>query len=316
MNAGLPGKNWDQKLVKLGGHVLQSSAWLRFQQALDREVFWDEGQDWMWSASLVYGRGVKYLQLPYGPTVMSGWPQAAASVSQTGQQLGVDFARTEPIGKISRAQIKAAGAKKFAEVQPEYTWVVDLTQTAEALKSQLSSGNRNLVNTADKKGLSFRKSTDLEPFLKMLEETAKHGKFVARPNSYYQKMWEVLSASDNAQLYYAEADGSPVAGSVVLDFGATRYYYLAAADQEKSRQLRAPGPLVWHMMMDAKAAGRERFDFWGVAPPDQPNHAWAGLSQFKKSFGGEQVQLNGTWDIVIKPAKYRLYRVAKKVLPL
>jgi lipid II:glycine glycyltransferase (peptidoglycan interpeptide bridge formation enzyme) len=67
------------------------------------------------------------------------------------------------------------------------------------------------------------------------------------------------------------------------------------------------------MILDAKADGLKYFDFWGIAPPDQPDHSWAGLTGFKKGFGGEVVTNIGTYDIAINKAKYQLYTTYKKM---
>jgi lipid II:glycine glycyltransferase (peptidoglycan interpeptide bridge formation enzyme) len=67
------------------------------------------------------------------------------------------------------------------------------------------------------------------------------------------------------------------------------------------------------MIIDAKEDGKKYFDFWGIAPEGAENHPWAGLTAYKKSFGGEVVSSLGTYDIVINKTKYRLYNTYKKL---
>jgi lipid II:glycine glycyltransferase (peptidoglycan interpeptide bridge formation enzyme) len=68
------------------------------------------------------------------------------------------------------------------------------------------------------------------------------------------------------------------------------------------------------MIFDAKARGKQHFDYYGVAPPHAPKtHKWAGFSQFKRSFGGREVEYAGTWEIPIKLARYQAYRLFIKL---
>ncbi len=66
-----------------------------------------------------------------------------------------------------------------------------------------------------------------------------------------------------------------------------------------------------------KNFGCQRYDFFGVAPIkdgnyDQ-NHQYAGVTRFKLGFGGMPQQSAGTWDVVIDPAKYKLYNFLRKL---
>jgi hypothetical protein len=53
------------------------------------------------------------------------------------------------------------------------------------------------------------------------------------------------------------------------------------------------------------------FDFWGIAPTDDPDHERAGYNRFKRSFGGQVKEYAGTWDLPIHAVKYSLYPAAK-----
>ena len=64
--------------------------------------------------------------------------------------------------------------------------------------------------------------------------------------------------------------------------------------------------------MEAKEAGKKRFDFWGVTTSEDPSHPWYGFTQYKKSFGGELVTYSGTYDLVTNAAKYKAYGLLRK----
>lgn len=114
-----------------------------------------------------------------------------------------------------------------------------------------------------------------------------------------------------ATLYVAELDGLPIATSLVYDYDGARYYAHAAADYEH-RKLAAGAILLVQMIVDAKRAGMQSFDFWGITTSENANHPWYGFTQFKKSFGGQQVDYAGTWDLPVKKFRYLLYIAIRK----
>ena len=58
---------------------------------------------------------------------------------------------------------------------------------------------------------------------------------------------------------------------------------------------------------------RFEFDLYGVVPPEVRDHAWSGFSDFKRSFGGRQLDYSGTWELPVKRLSYALYRLARGV---
>jgi lipid II:glycine glycyltransferase (peptidoglycan interpeptide bridge formation enzyme) len=297
--------------------MLQGRAWARFQEALGRKVIYDTGSDWSWMGALRRGRGVKYLMVSYGPTLGStaDFSEVTASLLEAAHKLKLDFVRIEPVGKITIDKLLGKEAIRFGDIQPSRTWVLDLEPTLDELRSGMSSGHRNAVNGADRRGLKFRVSEDpkeIEEFIAMLQ-AIKSRTFRPHPPLYFRKLVEALIPVGAAKLYFMEAEGTLVAGSLGLDFGTTRYY-AHAASQPEARNLQAAVPLVWNMIVNAKENGLKHFDFWGVAPAEDPHHPWSGFSQFKRSFGGREVETMGTWDLPQKKTKYSIYRLAKKVL--
>ena len=70
--------------------------------------------------------------------------------------------------------------------------------------------------------------------------------------------------------------------------------------------------LTIQLILDAKAKNLKKFDFWGIAPEGaSKNHPWRGFTDFKKTFKGEEVVYAGTYDIIIRPVKYRIYQVIR-----
>jgi lipid II:glycine glycyltransferase (peptidoglycan interpeptide bridge formation enzyme) len=97
-------------------------------------------------------------------------------------------------------------------------------------------------------------------------------------------------------LYLALHEADPVASVLVLDSPLVRYT-VHSGSFPAARKLHAASPLRTQIILDAHAAGQRRFDFWGAAPPNQPDHRWTGFTRFKQSFGGDYLQYAGTWEL-------------------
>lgn len=109
-----------------------------------------------------------------------------------------------------------------------------------------------------------------------------------------------------------ELEDRVIAAGLVFDDEKTRYN-LQGAQDEDFRRTHATGILTIQLILDAKAKGLEKFDFWGIAPDDAPeSHPWAGFTAFKKSFDGKPVSYAGTHDLIFDRKKYRLYKIARK----
>lgn len=309
-HTGIPDNSWDTDLFAAGGHFLQSSHWAAFNHALDKRIFYTRGTGWFCLAILEKNRAGSRIYCPYGPLARDkkSFTGALAALKQLAKQQSALFVRIEPIAPVK--DLPAYKLKKaLKDIQPPQTWLQDLTKSKEELFSDLTPTNRNLFNTAGKKGLTFRASSDpkeMAIFIKMIRDVEKHTGIKAHSNNYYNTMAQTLLPRNAAKLYIGEHDGSPVAAAFVFDSPTTRYY-AHAGNLLSARKLHPGSPLVTTMLLDAKKNGQYRFDFVGVAPQDRPDHPWAGFTKFKKSFGGTYHQYLGTWELPTHPL-YRLYR--------
>lgn len=297
---------------------LQSSEWAAFQEALGERVVSMSGNDWHWSAIIRKRRYGVYLDVPYGPTASSkkAHREAIKALMQCAKSEHAVFIRIEPIGAISEDILKEFGAERASKnFQPQHTSVINLELTIDELKSALNKGRKSAVNRAIKKEVQYEDSTnpkDIEDFLAMIHETYKRTGITAHPDSHYQIAAKTLLPTGKARLYFAVYNGKRIASIFGIDSPTTRYYLYAASFAE-ARDVEAVSYLAWQTMIDAKHAGLKRFDFFGVAPPDQPNHPWAGFSHFKQSFGGEIVERIGTWEIPVNKPLYKTLHMIKSI---
>jgi lipid II:glycine glycyltransferase (peptidoglycan interpeptide bridge formation enzyme) len=312
-----PPAGWAHQQNVLQAHILQRHEWGQFQNALRCRTFYASGDMWSWLAVLEKGRFGNRLYCPYGPTVQKAKALGPAlnALRACAKAVGAMYIRVEPQGPLAEKDFVKFGLQPaHRNIQPRYTWVKDLTKTEDELLAEMSATNRNLYRTADNKGVSFRASTDPKDtgiFLDMIHEVAGRNAITPHPDDYFKIMAATLMPLGALKLYVAEAGDKAVATSLVLDSPTTRYY-AHAGSYASARRLHPGTPLVGRMLFDAKADGKTAFDFYGIAPPDQPNHPWAGFTQFKQSFGGHTVDRHGTWELPVNKLTYGLYRLAAK----
>ena len=313
--SNFPDAAWDRELLALNGHVLQSSGWLQVQRALGHEIRWTRGDGWQWAGAIRQGVFPRYLYVPYGPTGNGRTADACRDIVRAAADSGLDFVRVEPTGNDALAALDVAHARAARPVQPRCTWLLDLTVDEDGLRAGLESGHRSRINAAPRRGITVRCSDDpdeVEIFLGLQRLAGDRSGFAGQSAPYHRTLAQVLMPLGMARLYVAEAEGTPVSASICFDFGATRYYAFSASDPERGRKLGAGPPLLWTMILDARARGATTFDFWGVLCTDQPGHPWRGFSQFKRAFGGSLLQRAGTWEIPLRHMRYRAFTLLKR----
>lgn len=298
-------------------HFLQSDAWGRFQESLGRTVVRDSGDGWSYLAVLEKGKINSRLYAPYGPTITKAGtlPAALTSLRTQAKELGATFVRVEPTGDVTTADLQTQGLRRVARVQPEATSVVDLSPSEDDIIAAMAPNNRNLHRTYASKGLSVHTSTnpaDITILTTLLHGVAAKTGMRAHADNYLKKQAETFLPSGDGLLYFVTYDDRPIVAALVYDDATTRYYGHAAADYEH-RKLSPGTIIVSQMILDAKQKGLTQFDLYGIWPDATGTNPQAGITRFKRSFGGHDVIYNGTWELPIHRARYTLYSLLVKL---
>lgn len=205
--------------------------------------------------------------------------------------------------------------KSFEELQPRHSQWIDLDQTPEKMLAQMEEKGRYNIRLATKKGVKVRFSTaaaDVEAFINMQKETATRDGFRIHTDGYFKAIIETLAKKDMGSLVIAEYEGEPLAMILVSYFGK-RAVYLYGASSNKHREFMATYLVQWEAMLEAKKRGSLTYDLWGIAKNDDPKNHWIGLRRFKKKFGGQQVDLIGSYDLAYQKVYYKLFCLAQKL---
>jgi len=339
-------QRWDDFVNKQSsGSFLQSWIWGDFQSTADfriqrliiasaetsgaiHELPLHDGANWLAVCLLVERRlsfGRSYWYAPWGPVTKDGLGddqyklvlQALRAHFATNRGSSEMFLRIEPhlhaskVGKILLSEAKFNPLEK--SVQPKDTLLLDITQSEDDILRQMHSKTRYNIRIAIRHGVTVSEETSpegLKVFYAMAREIESRGGFHYHAEKYYQKMLEILGSEQGVSLLVARHDGEPLAGGIFIKSGKT-FTYAHGASYKRKAHVMAPHLLHWEAITQAKKQGFRNYDFFGIAPDENPKHLWAGISRFKRGFGGSEQHFLGAWDAVFDVFGYRALNSAR-----
>ena len=302
-------------------NFLQSPQWARANQLMGHGTdFFASDRVWC-SAIIKSARRGRYLEVPGGPLL--DWSNARDCqdtfdrLRQMARQHRCAFIRLRPQLPKTAANLellRSLGARPAPmHLHAEHTVMVDLTPAEPELLAAMRRQTRYEVRRAEKLGITVRRSRSqaaIEQFHQLQLDTARRQQFV--PPRLADLRAEVSAFGDAAQIYSAYQGDDLIASALVLHAGAEGEYF-EAASSPLGRKLPGAYALQWQVMRDLKKQGLQRYNLWGIAPPDQPQHRYAGVTTFKTGFGGEVVEYLPAHDIVICRPRYLVNWVVETI---
>lgn len=207
------------------------------------------------------------------------------------------------------------------------TWVVYEKQLNEQGKSRFDFSREKLYSMVwdyveERRGdmeLQLRalgvgaswEDAEVEKLLPLIHDIAERNRISVHSDDYIRKQAQSL-LPDDASLHFIELDGEPISGAFLFE-DETTCYYAHAGTAAKHYKLQANTALMGELLAYAKNKGKKRFDLYGIAPTDDENHPWAGVTSFKAGFGGEIVRYNQTYDIPLRRILYAVYSLLRSL---
>lgn len=306
--------SWDEVVKKYPeANFLQSPEYGKVNEILGCKVFEEDFDGKAWALMIVRNakRG-RYLEIPCGPLVDWSNQKLVNEIFKRTVEIAHSekcvFIRIRPQLLMNLENMKLL-EKMGLEKSPmhlaaEHTVMINLLKSEGELLANMRRQTRYEVRRADKLGIEVLKSNSqaiFEEFQACQAETARRQNFV--PPTLKTLLAEKEAFGDKIVIYKAMSEGKPVAYGLVIKSGLEADYY-EAASTELNRKLPGAYALLWQAMKDLKAEGYERFNLWGIAPANQPNHRYAGVTTFKTGFGGEVMEFVPAHDLVISKIKY------------
>ena len=227
-----------------------------------------------------------------------------------------DFMESAAIAKMLSRALPGRFVKG-ANVQPPDTVVLNLAQSEEAILQAMKPKWRYNIRLAEKKGVLVWESdgNEFDIFWRLYKETSERDQIAIHSRAYYETFFSETVCSGEPEvsrkLWIARYNNEPIAAIITLylDGKAT---YLYGASSNTHRNVMAPYLLQWKAICDAKAHGCSHYDFYGMSPTDDPDHAMYGLYRFKTGFGGTIRHYMGCLDIPISALLYRIFSLVEK----
>lgn len=269
-----------------------------------------------YSAIVKAAKRGRYLEIPGGPLL--NWknrPLVDATIKQLrtiGHHYRCAFIRVRtqlPDTPEYRQLMQEINSKpSLIHVTADNTAIVDLTRDETTILAAMRQQTRYEVRRSIKHAIVVERSNPLETlefFHELQAETAKRQNFYIQPLRYLQAL--CTSFGDDARLYRASKNGTVLNLALTLTFGNEIAYFEAASTLDARKE---PGAyaIIWKIMQDAKKDGLTSLNLWGTAPPNDARHRYAGVTTFKRGFGGRDVAYLPAHDIVLRPVRYMATR--------
>jgi len=214
--------------------------------------------------------------------------------------------------KLLALEFKQETSGGFGDVQPRYTFEVDLVRSVAKIQADFNQQWRRNIKKAATAGVTTRIGSinDLPKFHELYLETAKRDGFAPRSIGYFEKY--LTEFGENARLYLAEYDGKVEAATIWVAAG-NRAWYSYGASSTSGRELRPSNALQWRMIQDSKAAGFKVYDLRGISATLSQADPLVGLLNFKLGLGGTAVEWLGEFDLVLNKPIATAYALARRI---
>lgn len=237
-------------------------------------------------------------------------------LKKVGNEQNCIFIQLEP-NEIKNPKSKLSSALKPSAhpLLTKYTFVIDLTKSEEELLKSMHPKTRYNIRVAQKHEVEIVEDNSdraFEQYLKLTKETTQRQGFFAHSEQYHRLMWNTLREK-MAHLFLAKYKNKVLAAWIVFVYGDTLYYPYGASSSEY-REVMASNLMMWEIIKWGKKKGLKKFDMWGALSehPDEKD-PWFGFHRFKQGYGAKHVEFIGSYDLVMKPFWYELYKIADKI---
>lgn len=238
-------------------------------------------------------------------------------IKKEGERLKCTFVRVRPQLPLSDQSLKlmsSLGLKKAPMyLSVEYAGILDLNKTEAEILAGASQGFRRKLRKAEKNEIQITAETDIkaiDEFCKLESEHAKRQKYVAFSAAFLTKQFEAFRKNDEVIIYVARKDNEILAMNFMIFYGPEASYHYGVSSDLGTKYSAAP---LLHLaaMNEARKRGCVRYNLWGIVGLNETSHRFYGVSEFKRSFGCEELKYTPAHDMILNPMKYQLTKMVE-----
>lgn len=298
-------KEWEDFVLSQSPNIfLQSWNWGEFYQLLGHKISrlaLVQDEKIMGVALLIKEEAMRgtYLACPGGPLLVD-WKkenlkQIIDEIIKIGREEKAVFIRARPSvldNQENRELFRTLGFRSAPmHMHAETTWQLNLTPSEDELLANMRKTTRYSIRRAVRDGVKIvqsKKVKDVETLYQLQMEAVKRHKFVPFSKEFMEKQFQVFAQDDQTLLFLAEYKKQILSAAMIIYYGDMAVYHYAGTSS-KFPPIFSSYLLQWEAIKEAKRRGCKIYNFWGIAPTDNPKHRFAGVTIFKKGFGGERI---------------------------
>jgi lipid II:glycine glycyltransferase (peptidoglycan interpeptide bridge formation enzyme) len=313
-------------------HPLQSFEWGDFREKTQTKVI---RKGFIEKDKITNGFQLTIHRIPYTPWTIGYLPKGFLPTDKLlkeltiiGKQENCIFIQLEPnvlASQLTQQELLRETSfplvSSFHPLFTKYTFILDLQPSEEELLKHMHPKTRYNIRIAQKHNVVVKEENTnegFEQFWRITEETTNRQKFFAHTKYYHKLQWETLNVSNHhdndltSHLFLAKYNEKVLTAWIVFVF-KDKLYYPYGASSSTNREVMASNLMMWEVIRFGKAKGLKQFDMWG-ALSDTPDtqDPWYGFHRFKQGYGATHTEFIGSFDLVINPVLYQVYKVADK----
>lgn len=317
-------RDWENFVLSCHPNVfLQSWNWGEFHRLMGNKIFRlgvFEGRKLVGVALVIKeeAKRGRYFTIPGGPILVNwGDFKSAKAIFNKLKRLGVeeeiDFIRIRPpipdTPRYHRLFKKLGFRDAPMHLHAETTLQLDLTQSEEQILAGMRKSTRYLIRRAEREGVKIKVSKDagdVDILYRLQMQAQERHKFVSFSKEFFEKHFKAFVDDDQVALIKANYRGETLAIGMFVFYGDTGTYHYSGSSSKHSK-IPTSYAMVWRAIKEAKNRHCRIFDLWGIAPTDSPKHRFAGVTLFKKGFGGQRVDHLHAQDLPLKASYWPTY---------
>ena len=236
-----------------------------------------------------------------------------------GKRLKCVFVRLRPQLELSEKSLKLMKDHGFEKapmyLSVEYAGILNLEKSEEEILAGASQGFRRKLRKAAKNEITLETTQDpkiIDEYYALELKHAERQGYVPFSKSFLEKQFKAFFDNDEAIMYIARKDGEILAMNFMIFYGPEASYHYGVSSDLGTKYSAAP---LLHMeaMKEARKRGIKRYNLWGIVGVDETSHRFYGVSEFKRSFGCEELRYTPAHDYVLNPMKYKLTKLVETV---